>query len=435
MGVPAVLVDDPVLALGRLAGAVRSQLAGLTAIGITGSSGKTGTKDLLAHLLSGHGATVAPPNSFNNEIGVPLTVLRCDAGTDYLVAELGARRVGNIAYLCGIVAPQIAVVLNVGSAHAGVFGSREATAATKGELVEALPPDGIAVLNADDPLVAAMAARTRARVVRTGLGQQADVRAVDVRLDGAARPSFTLVSALVATVGDTSAAGTSGAEQSAPVTLLLHGEHHVANALAAAAVALSVGVGIDEVAARLGTAGATSSGRMHVVERPDGVLVVDDSYNANPDSMAAALRALVRIEAPSGVSRRRWAVLGEMLELGADSHEQHRLIGVLAREIGVHHVVAVGAGAGAYGAATWVEGVDEALAVLDGALRPGDVVLVKASRAVGLDALARALLDSHPPTGQDDPDGAERPNGSATTRQNDSNDANGSTVEQGVGAP
>ena len=399
-GVPTLLVEDSVAALGALARAVRARLAGLTAIGITGSSGKTSTKDLLAHLLAGHGPTVAPPNSFNNEIGVPLTVLRCDAGTAYLIAEMGARRPGNIAYLCDIVAPQVAVVLNVGSAHIGVFGSRAATAATKGELVEALAPDGLAVLNADDELVAAMARRTRARVVLVGRAPQADVRAEDVQLDGAARASFLLVSSLP------------GKQGSVRVTLRVHGEHQVGNALAAAAVGLAVGMDLSTVAQRLGGARAASTGRMQVDQRADGVVVIDDSYNANPDSMAAALRALVRVETPTDTGRRRWAVLGEMLELGEDAPEAHRRIGALAAELGVHRVVAVGAGASAYRVATSVQDVDEALAVLDGALRPGDVVLVKASRAVGLDRLARALLDSDPPTRQDEDERAERSGGS-----------------------
>ncbi len=389
-GGPGVLVADPVVALGRLARAVRDRLTQLTAIGVTGSSGKTSTKDLLAQVLARLGSTVAPPSSYNNEIGVPLTVLRCDEQTRYLVSEMGARQVGNIAYLCGIVAPQVAVVLNVGAAHVGVFGSRQATAATKGELVEALPPHGLAVLNADDDLVCAMAERTRARVVRTGRSEAADVQAREVRLDAAACPAFTLVSTL------------SGRGCSASVRLPLHGEHHVGNALAVAAVALELGMDLTDVAAALSGAAPASAGRMQVWLREDGVVIIDDSYNANPDSVAAALRALVRIETPNGPTRRRWAVLGEMLELGADSAAEHERIGVLAGELGVSQLVAVGPGAGAYRAATWVEDVAQALAVLDRTLQPGDVVLVKASRAVGLDALTRALLESRPSTGQDD---------------------------------
>lgn len=390
VGTPAVVVDDPVTALGRLARAVRDRLPQLTVVGITGSSGKTSTKDLLGQVLAEQAPTVAPQSSFNNEIGVPLTLLRCDGDTRFLVSEMGARTIGNVAYLCGLVLPRIAVVLNVGAAHAGVFGSRAATAAAKGELVEALPDDGVAVLNADDPLVAAMARRTTARTIMVGRAEDADLRAADVRLDDAARASFTLVSTLA------------GAERRVEVGLQVHGEHHVANALAVAAVALCCGMGLDQVGAALSRAQLGSTGRMEVRTRGDGVVVVDDSYNANPDSVAAALRALVSMRPPAGPEPRRWAVLGEMLELGPDSPREHERIGALALELGVDHVLAVGPGATAYRAATWAEGVEQAAALLDSALRPDDIVLVKASRAVGLDRLVRAVLESGPATGQDD---------------------------------
>ncbi len=386
--VPTVVVADPQAALGRLARTVRDRLPELTVIAVTGSSGKTSTKDLLAEVLAGAGPTVAPRNSFNNEIGVPLTALGCDEQTRFLVSEMGAREPGNITYLCDIVAPQIGVVLNVGAAHAGVFGSREVTAATKGELVEALPADGLAVLNADDPAVAAMAPRTTARVLRTSAGADgtADLRAVDIALDGEARPSFTL----------------QAADGAARVNLQLHGRHHVANALAAAAVALSLGMDLPLVARRLSAAPAGSAGRMRVHRRADGVTVVDDAYNANPDSVAAALAALA---AMTGAQGRSWAVLGEMLELGPDSPAEHARLGRLAVQLGIHRLLAVGLGARAFGDGAGALGPDGALAVTDVAaaeallndrLRPGDVVLVKASRAIGLDRLAARLLAGHP---------------------------------------
>ncbi len=233
VGGPAIVVGDPLAALGRLARAVVDRLPALRVVGLTGSTGKTSTKDLLAALLRGTGPTVAPRGSFNNELGVPLTALGVDERTRWLVVEMGARAPGNIAYLCAVTPPTIGVVLNVGAAHAGVFGSREVTARTKGELVEALPHDAVAVLNADDPMVVAMAARTQARIVRTGRGAGADVRAEDVVLDAAARASFTLRTP----VGH------------AHVQLAVHGEHHVANALAAAAVALEAGMSPEQVAA------------------------------------------------------------------------------------------------------------------------------------------------------------------------------------------
>ena len=394
-GVPAVLVDDAQAALGLLARAVvdrlRSGPSGLTVVAVTGSSGKTSTKDLLRVLLSRLGATVAPEGSFNNEIGHPLTALRCDEGTRYLVAEMGARMPGNIAYLCGITPPDVSVALNVGSSHLGVFGSREVIAATKGEIVEALAADGVAVLNADDPYVSAMAAGTAARVVRFGESPSADVRADDVRLDAAARPRFRLV--------------TPAGE--ADVALPLHGEHHVSNALAAAAVALELGMSPQTVADGLGTATAASRWRMEVHERADGVTVVNDAYNANPDSVKAALKALAamgRGDGGPGAARRTWAVLGEMLELGEESVREHDLLGRLAVRLDISRLVAVGEGGRPYhqGAShegswgeesAWVPDPDAALAVLRSGLRPGDVVLVKASRGVGLDRLAAALLD------------------------------------------
>jgi UDP-N-acetylmuramoyl-tripeptide--D-alanyl-D-alanine ligase len=401
VGVSAVVVDDPLAALGRLARAVLDRLPRVTVVGVTGSSGKTSTKDLLATVLAQAGPTVAPQGSFNNELGVPLTVLRADEGTRFLVAEMGARGLGHIAYLCGIAPPRIGVVLNVGAAHAGEFGGREATARAKGELVEALPADGAAVLNADDPLVAAMADRTRARVVTVGTGgpgHDATVRAVDVALDDAARPAFRLV--------------TPAGE--ADVRLSLHGAHHVANALAAAAVGLEAGLGPAEVAAALSAATPVSRWRMEVATRADGVTVVNDAYNANPDSVRAALAAVAAMAGSTGSARhgtparRAWAVLGEMLELGDESAAEHRAAGEAAAGLGIE-VVAVGTGAhpaaeaaaAAGGAGHAVADPAAAAALLAERLRPGDVVLVKASRGIGLDVLAAQLLavsPSHPPT-------------------------------------
>jgi UDP-N-acetylmuramoyl-tripeptide--D-alanyl-D-alanine ligase len=387
---PHVLVDDPVAAVGRLARAVVDRLVagGLRVVGVTGSSGKTSTKDLLAHLLSAAGPTVAPAGSLNTEIGVPLTALRADADTRYLVVEMGARGAGHIAYLCDVTPPQVGVVLNVGSAHAGEFGGREATARAKAELVAALPAaaaGGVAVLNADDPLVAAMAADTAARVVTVGADAEADVRAGDVRLDERGRPTYVLQAAGGGPV---------------PVTLPLHGAHHVANSLAAAAVALESGLRPAEVAALLGGVPPSSRWRMEVSERADGLLVVNDAYNANPDSVRAALAALGAMAA----GRRTWAVLGEMLELGAASTAEHEEVGRLARRSGVDRLVVVGEGARAVHAGALAEGAVEgeesvvvadvpaALALLASAVRPGDVVLVKASRGVGLERVAEGLL-------------------------------------------
>ncbi|MBM0229884.1 MULTISPECIES: UDP-N-acetylmuramoyl-tripeptide--D-alanyl-D-alanine ligase [Micromonospora] len=370
-GVPMVLVDDALAAMGRLARAVVDRLPGLTVIGLTGSSGKTTTKDLIAQLTVRLGPTVAPPGSFNNELGHPYTALQAGPETRYLVMEKGARGVGHVRYLCEVVPPRISVVLNVGVAHIGEFGSVETIALAKGELVEALPADGLAVLNADDPLVDAMAARTRARVVRYGEAPHADVRAVDVALDGRGRPSYTLVTP----------------EGSVPVRLGLTGRHQVSNSLAAAAVARELGMPLAELAVALGELGLVSTRRMDVFERSDGVTVIDDSYNANPASMAVALRALAGLRGQG----RTVAVLGYMAELGTFEREGHQQVGRLAAELGVDRLLVVGELAapiqeGATAVSDWggesVLLTDQAAAVevLRGELRPGDVVLVKGSR-------------------------------------------------------
>ena len=381
-GTPALIVPDVLVALGRLARAVIDSLPGVTIAGITGSAGKTTTKDLTAALLSTLGPTVAPVNSFNNEIGHPLTVLRADPGTRYLVTELSARGPGHIAALCEMSPPRLGVVLCVGNAHAGEFGSLEQVAAAKSELPRALPADGVAVLNADDPLVAGMAASTAARVVTFGLGGDADVRASAITLDPMSRPRFTL----------------STAGGSASVALRLYGEHNVTNALAAAALAGELGMDVDSIARILSSVTAVSKWRMEVTERADGVTIVNDAYNASPEAVAAALAAL-------GVmarGKRAYAVLGRMAELGDRSSEFHEEAGVAAARTGLAGIIAVGAEAspiltgarsvaGYRGELIGVPDGDEALAALSRRLRPGDVVLVKASRAAGLQTVALTL--------------------------------------------
>ncbi|MET1072676.1 MAG: UDP-N-acetylmuramoyl-tripeptide--D-alanyl-D-alanine ligase [Umezawaea sp.] len=371
-------------ALARLAAHNVAALRLLTVIGVTGSSGKTSTKDLLAAVLAPLGSTVAPPGSFNNELGLPWTALRAGVTTRHLVLELSARGPGHIAALCRVAQPRIGVVLNVGRAHLGEFGSPEAIAAAKGELVEALPAwvdgaGGVAVLNADDPAVAAMASRTRARVLTVGRSPGADVRADDVVLD-AGRARFRLV------VDHGAAQGT------AEVALRLVGAHHVGNALAAAAVAFECGATPEGVAAALSGAAPASRWRMEVTDRPDGVTVINDAYNANPESMRAALQALASVG--SG-SRRTWAVLGRMAELGEQSAAAHAETAAVAAELGVDELVTIAAPE--YGAGRAVADVAAALDLLHAELEPGDVVLVKASRAAGLDRLADALLHEREP--------------------------------------
>jgi UDP-N-acetylmuramoyl-tripeptide--D-alanyl-D-alanine ligase len=377
--------------LGKLAREVVDRLTvdGLTVVGVTGSSGKTSTKDLIAQVLEPLGATIAPPGSFNNELGHPWTALRADHDTRHLVLELSARGPGHIRALCETAPPRIGVVLNVGTAHLGEFGSREGIAATKGELPESLPEHGVAILNADDPLVAAMAGRTRARVVLVGEHPEAQVRAVNVELDDHARATFTMVTRF-------------GERR---VTLGLHGHHHVGNALAAAAVGLELGASLDQVAEGLEGAQRLSERRMDVTTVGDDITVVNDSYNANPESMGAALRTLARMSADG--TRRTWAVLGVMGELGEDAEEAHEQLGRLAVRLNIDRVVAVDEQAAGIRDGARLEGpsgdreepvlvpdVEAAVALLEAELRPHDVVLVKASKVAALWRVADALLGS-----------------------------------------
>jgi UDP-N-acetylmuramoyl-tripeptide--D-alanyl-D-alanine ligase len=370
---PCIVVDDVTDALARLATHVLGRLDPVV-IAVTGSQGKTSVKDMLADVLEPMGPTIAPQGSFNNDLGMPLTVLRADSETKYLVIEMGARGVGHIASLCRIAPPDIAVVLNVGRAHVGEFGSPDVTARAKGEIVEALRPGGTAVLNADDPRVAAMASLTSARVLTFGVS--GDIVLGDVRLDEDGEPLFTLAHAGVSV------------EFHVPQI----GAHHALNAAAAATAALALGLDLPMVAERLDHARPRSPMRMARHVRDDGLVVIDDAYNANPESVAAALHALVGIG-----EARRVAVLGEMLELGDGSHDAHVEVGRLATELGVDLVVVVGAGAagiaeGAGDRATVVDDVDDAVRMLSAWLTPSDVVLVKASRGVRLERVTEALL-------------------------------------------
>ena len=381
VGVPAVLVDDVQRGLQALAREVlrrrREAGAPLTVVAVTGSQGKTSVKDVLAALLAADGPTVATAGSFNNELGLPLTVLRTTDATRHLVLEMGARGVGHIAELCRVAPPDVAVVLNVGKAHLGEFGSVDNIAQAKGELVEALGPQGAAVLNADDPRVLAMAERTRARVWTYGRAGT-DLRLEDVELDALARPAATFVR------GDARRR----------VQLQLLGEHQAVNAAAAVTAGLAAGLSLDRLLDALVGIETLSPWRMELRERADGLVVLNDAYNANPDSMRAALQTLAGIGRRTG--RRTVAVLGEMLELGAATVEEHRAVGALASELGIDRVVVVGEGARpitetAHGA-SFCASVDEARDVVRDNVGGGEVVLVKASRAAGLERLAAALL-------------------------------------------
>jgi UDP-N-acetylmuramoyl-tripeptide--D-alanyl-D-alanine ligase len=373
-GVPCIVVEDVQEGFAALARAVVDAATELTVVGITGSSGKTTTKDLLGQVLTAGGPTVAPEGSYNSEVGVPLTVTRLTPDTRFLVVEMGARGVGHIAFLTRIAPPDIAIVLNVGTAHLGEFGSREAIAMAKGELVESLRPEGLAVLNHDDDAVAAMASRCRGRVVTVSAAgdRSASLWAEEVVLDAASRPRFVIVD---------------GTDRWA-VSLPLHGLHHVANSLAVFAAARACGLEPALVVDALQGARSVSRWRMEVVERADGVTIVNDAYNANPESMRAAVDAVSAM----GRAGRTVAVLGTMLELGSDSDAEHAGVGRYALERGIDLLVCVGAGGPALAADVAEHGprvriVPDAAAAYDllmGEIRSGDVVLFKSSRDAGL---------------------------------------------------
>ncbi len=381
-----VVVDDVQGAIGKLARAnlVRVRESGnpdVKVVAITGSVGKTTTKDLLAAILAERGPIIAPPGSFNNELGLPLTVLRAGKETATLVLEMGADRVGNIDYLTSIAQPDVSAVLIVARAHLGEFGGIEKVAEAKSELVTGTAPGGPVILNADDPRVAAMASLARGPVTTfSRLGSaQADVAARDIRVDGTGRASFTLV--------------TPAGE--APVSLQLVGEHHVANALAAAAVSLELGIDPAHVVDVLSSVGPASPHRMDVQD-VRGITIIDDAYNGNPDSMRAGIAALARL----GRDRRRIAVLGAMLELGDESDAEHAALAPVLREAGVDALVCVGQGVAALSAAASAQGMDvieaanpdEALELLDTLFVAGDVALLKGSNGSGVWRIADALV-------------------------------------------
>lgn len=405
-------------ALAKLARAVVTRLTsrrGLSVVGVTGSAGKTSTKDMLAALLSTAGPTVAPPGSFNNEIGHPYTALRCHEDTQFLVTELSARGLGHIAQLAEIAPPQIGAVLNVGTAHLGEFGSKDTIAQAKGELIEAVPEasaGGVAVLNADDPAVVQMATRTQGKIVTFSANgdTQADYYATDVRLDELARASFLLHSPEA---------------QPVQIRLQVAGKHQIANALAAAAVAAAAGVPLETIATTLCDYVAVSAHRMDIRQRGANVTIINDAYNANPESMRAGLAALA---ASAGTtmqledtqledtqledtqledSGQAIAVLGEMSELGTDAVAAHRELGTQLAAYGVDTLVAVGK---TDNIAALTEGAQEVCVVtrhvadVTGATRTVEeilgsaqrrvVVLVKASNAWRLWRVAEQLVNS-----------------------------------------
>ncbi|UYB37315.1 UDP-N-acetylmuramoyl-tripeptide--D-alanyl-D-alanine ligase [Arthrobacter koreensis] len=408
---PGIVVPDAVAAMGQMAAEIVRRLRAdgpLTVIGITGSAGKTTTKDLLAGLLGTHGNTVAPVGSYNGEVGVPLTIFNAGYGTRYLVVEMGATGIGHITYLADMVRPDIGVVLCVGTAHAGEFGGVENIARAKGEMVEALSPEGTAVLNGDDIRVAAMDKRTTAKVLSFTSstdelpGNHATLRAVDARTDGQGRPIFTLEFP-------------TGERHRVESGLI--GAHHTANLLAAAGAAFAAGISPADIAAGLSGQKAASRWRMERTDRADGVTVINDAYNANPESVRAALRTLAEL----GRGRRTWAVLGEMLELGDDAVTEHDAIGRYVVRLNISKLIVVGTGTralhtgavmeGSWGdESTFVQTPEEAEAILESSLEPGDIVLFKSSNGAGLRFLGdRIALNTPTAAGstQDEPNRGE----------------------------
>lgn len=385
MDVPQIVVSDGVVALGALATAVVARVHAqgqLRVIAVTGSNGKTTTKNLLRTILEKQGATVAPQGSYNNQVGAPLSMLGIDFDTRFLIVEAGAGGPGEVGSIAAMAHPDIAIVLKVGLAHAGVFHTLEATQAAKAELVTGLPVTAVAILNADDFRVAAMQSLTEARVVWFGLDEGADPRAEDLTAS-AAGTSFTLVC---------------GSERRT-VALRILGEHHVMNALAAIAAVRELGVPTEVAVEAIESVVRAERWRMEVLHPGDGITVINDAYNASPDSMAAALKALVQIIDPT---QRSVAVLGEMAELGEVSDEEHDRIGRLVVRLNIQKLIVVGHGARHIHNAAGLEGswdgesvlvatADEAYDLLRDELREGDVVLVKSSKSAELRFLGDRL--------------------------------------------
>jgi len=372
-----IIVDDVVAALGKLAQHVRSNLLDLTVIGITGSQGKTTTKELLASILSSAAPTVAPHGNFNNEIGAPISLLHCTETTKYCIVEMGARHPGDIAHLCSIAQPNIGVVLKVGSAHVGEFGSMQAIAATKSELIQSLGPEGIAILGTYDDFTPAMARAHKGKTLTFGESSECDIRATDIEVREG-RAHFDLITP----------------EGRSAVGLRIVGLHQVANALAVASVATVLGFSLDQIASGLSTAESEAKWRMEIEELPSLVLI-NDAYNASPEATAAALQTLALFAQERGGES--WAFLGKMHELGESSNTDHAAIGTLASELGIDHLVCVGAPEYAASisasSATSIHrcaDIAEAIEVANN-LSKGDVVLVKASRSEKLEILADAI--------------------------------------------
>ena len=377
-----IVVDDVTKALGMLAAFVRAELKNLKVIAITGSQGKTTTKDLLSHLLSSQGSTVAPQGNFNNEIGAPLTILECTQQTKFCIVEMGARHIGDIAALCQMAKPDIGVVLKVGRAHVGEFGSQEAIAKAKSEMISSLQPTSLAILGGYDEFTPKMAALHKGKTVVFGEKSSFEVRATDIEVREG-RAHFDLVTP----------------QGRAAVGLQVVGLHQIANALAVAAIAEGLGFNLDLIAQSLSMAKISSKWRMEIHEF-DGKVLINDCYNASPESMEAALRSLILFAQERGGEA--WAFLGKMHELGESSASDHARIGTLAQELGVDHLVCIGAPEYARDIVVKDEAAEsmsvhycadiEQAQSLSLIINAGDVALIKASRSEHLELLSDYIL-------------------------------------------
>jgi UDP-N-acetylmuramoyl-tripeptide--D-alanyl-D-alanine ligase len=372
-----ILVEDVTKALGALAHHVRTTLKDLIVIGITGSQGKTTTKELLASVLSSIAETVSPSGNYNNDLGAPISLLRCTDKTRYCIVEMGARHLGDIARLVEIAEPNIGVVLKVGTAHIGEFGSVELIAKTKSEMISSLKDSAVAILGNYDPYTPKMASLHSGKSVLFGEDARCAIRATDIEFREG-RAHFDLVTP----------------EGRSTVGLRIIGLHQVANALAVAAIATELGLSLDQISGGLSTAESNARWRMEITELP-GVLMINDSYNASPEAMSAALSTLILFAQERG--GQSWAFLGKMHELGESSQSDHAAIGTLAQELGIDHLVCVGAPE--YAAALDKNGSTsihicddkaQALAIAEN-ISKGDVLLIKASRSEKLEELAEAI--------------------------------------------
>jgi UDP-N-acetylmuramoyl-tripeptide--D-alanyl-D-alanine ligase len=375
-----IVVNDVMTALNQLAKFVRSSLPDLKVIALTGSQGKTTTKDLLNHILSTVAPTIAPAGNFNNELGAPITLLQCGANTKFCILEMGARHIGDIAALCSIATPDIGAVLKVGSAHIGEFGSAEAVAQAKSEMISSLSDNAVAVLGQYDQFTIDMKSLHNGKTITFGETTSADVRATDIEIREG-RPHFDLVTP----------AGR------AAVGLRIAGIHQVANALAAAAIATNLDISIDVIAGALSTAELHSKWRMEIHEL-DGLVLINDAYNSSPESAEAALRTLVLFAQERG--GQSWAFLGKMHELGASSPQRHASLGTLASELGIDHLVCINADeyAAEISPASQISvhkftSFEQAQELVS-EMNQGDVLLVKASRAEKFELLADLITET-----------------------------------------